>query len=62
MQAKPDIISRRATLFNNGQQGGKQETSSKNFPASAVEVTVRKLLPPMKVPAQATGVRIQRRR
>jgi hypothetical protein len=29
MQAKPDIISRRATLFNNGQQGGKQETPSK---------------------------------
>ncbi len=33
-----------------------------NFPASAVEVTVRKLLPPMKVPAQATGVRIRRER
>lgn len=33
-----------------------------NFPASAVEVTVRKLLPPMKVPAQATGVRIRRAR
>lgn len=30
------------------------------FPVSAVEVTVRKLLPPMKVPAQATGVRIRR--
>lgn len=33
-----------------------------NFPASAVEVTVRKLLPPMKVPAQATGVTIRRAR
>lgn len=33
-----------------------------NFPVSAVEVTVRKLLPPMKVPAQATGVRIRRER
>lgn len=33
-----------------------------HFPASAVEVTVRKLLPPMKVPAQATGVRIRRER
>lgn len=33
-----------------------------SFPASAVEVTVRKLLPPMKVPAQATGVRIRRER
>lgn len=31
-----------------------------SFPATAVEVTVRKLLPPMKVPAQATGVRIRR--
>jgi dihydroneopterin aldolase len=34
----------------------------RNFPASAIEVTVRKLLPPMKVPAQATGVRIRRER
>lgn len=34
----------------------------RNFPASAVEVTVRKLLPPMKVPAQATGVKIRRAR
>ncbi len=33
-----------------------------NFPATAVEVTVRKLLPPMRVPAQATGVRIRRER
>ncbi|MGC8783762.1 MAG: dihydroneopterin aldolase [Armatimonadota bacterium] len=33
-----------------------------NFPASAVEVTVRKLLPPMKVPAQAVGVKIRRAR
>ena len=32
-----------------------------NFPASA-EVTVRKLLPPMKVPAQAVGVKIRRAR
>lgn len=32
------------------------------FPVSAVEVTVRKLLPPMKVAAQATGVRIRRTR
>ena len=31
-----------------------------NFPAFAVEVTVRKLLPPMRVPAQATGVKIRR--
>lgn len=33
-----------------------------NFPATAVEVTVRKLLPPMRVPAQATGVHIRRER
>lgn len=38
------------------------EDTLQNFPASAVEVTVRKLLPPMKVPAQATGVRIRRER
>ena len=33
-----------------------------HFPATAVEVTVRKLLPPMRVPAAATGVRIRRQR
>lgn len=33
-----------------------------NFPVSAVEVTVRKLLPPMRVPAAATGVHIRRQR
>ena len=33
-----------------------------NFPASAVEVTVCKLLPPMRVPVQATGVKIRRAR
>jgi len=33
-----------------------------SFPVSAVEVTVRTLLPPMKVPAQAAGGRIRRER